>query len=97
MIFSNGFWLNCSLAPGWLRFLNVPEENVSSDEELYTPFERCNMSAPPVLQDSHGSFPSCHAMAFVCCPELLVFPRSKGPCLCADRWFHGCLDALEFH
>lgn len=32
-------------------FLNVPEENVSSDEELYTPFERCNMSAPPVLQD----------------------------------------------
>ena len=39
-----------------LRFLNVPEENVSSDEELYTPFERCNMSAPPVLQDSsHGS------------------------------------------
>ncbi|CAK8986895.1 unnamed protein product, partial [Durusdinium trenchii] len=32
-------------------FLNVAEENVSSDEELYTPFERCNMSAPPVLQD----------------------------------------------
>lgn len=32
-------------------FLNVPEENESSDEELYTPFERCNMSAPPVLQD----------------------------------------------
>ncbi|CAJ1403833.1 unnamed protein product [Effrenium voratum] len=31
-------------------FLNV-EDNVSSDEELYTPFERCNMSAPPVLQD----------------------------------------------
>ena len=34
------------------RFLNVPEESVSSDEELYTPFERCNMSAPPVLQES---------------------------------------------
>ena len=72
MIFSSGFWLNCSLAPGWLRFLNVPEDNVSSDEELYTPFERCNMSAPPVLQDRQLSIVSRHGICLL--PRIARLP-----------------------
>ena len=58
-----------------LRFLNVPEENVSSDEELYTPFERCNMSAPPVLQDSHS---------LRCCKDLLEMPVYNGALCCTN-------------
>jgi hypothetical protein len=57
------------------RFLNVPEENVSSDEELYTPFERCNMSAPPVLQDSHS---------LRCCKDLLEMPVYNAALCCTN-------------
>ena len=57
------------------QVLNVPEENVSSDEELYTPFERCNMSAPPVLQDSHS---------LRCCKDLLEMPVYNGALCCTN-------------
>jgi len=54
-------------------FLNVPEESVSSDEELYTPFERCNMSAPPVLQDPAYVQPESTA-------ACNYYMRLPGPC-----------------
>mmetsp|Transcript_16605 Transcript_16605/g.31388 ORF Transcript_16605/g.31388 Transcript_16605/m.31388 type:complete len:391 (-) Transcript_16605:343-1515(-) len=55
-------------------FLNVPEENESSDDELYTPFERCNMSAPPVLQDP--AYVQAESGAAAC----NYYMRLPGPC-----------------
>ena len=57
------------------RFLNVPEENMSSDEEFYAPFERYSTSAPAVLQDSHS---------FRCCKDLLEMPVYHAALCCTN-------------